>query len=302
MVGGAGLDVGTGDGWDIGFNRIVDRGWGAAYLGMKMGLSRRCAMSGVSDNYAVRNSLLMLVVGLCAAGFGSAAWGQSATGAAASGAAPTQSQSTAAAKPAAGAATQTAGSGAQNTAQSAGQNSAQVEPKMEDQSAPAAESLGEAARRARAQKAKSGTAKVYSDDSVSNLSGHGVSVVGDGQAGGGASDAGSAGGGAGASGGSGAAGGAGAAAGEQYWRGRANAIRSQMAQCDQKISEIQDEIAKHGAVTVDPMSGAQAGVIFVEDRNAQIKQVEHQKEGLQSQLDELAEEGRKAGADSGWFR
>jgi hypothetical protein len=75
-----------------------------------------------------------------------------------------------------------------------------------------------------------------------------------------------------------------------------------MAQCDQKISEIQDEITKHGAVTVDPMSGAQAGVIFVEDRNAQIKQVEHQKEGLQNQLDELAEEGRKAGADSGWFR
>jgi hypothetical protein len=169
---------------------------------------------------------------------------------------------------------------------------------MQDQSAPAAESLGEAARRARAQKAKTASAKVYSDDSVSNLSGHGVSVVGDGQVGGGSSsDAGSSGGGAGASGASGAAGG-----GEQYWRGRANAIRAQMAQCDQKISEIQDEIAKHGAVTVDPMSGAQAGVIFVEDRNAQIKQVEHQKEGLQNQLDELAEEGRKAGADSGWFR
>jgi hypothetical protein len=75
-----------------------------------------------------------------------------------------------------------------------------------------------------------------------------------------------------------------------------------MAQCDQRISEIQDEIAKHGAVSVDPMSGAQAGVIFVEDRNAQIKQVERQKDGLQSQLDALAEEGRKAGADSGWFR
>jgi hypothetical protein len=75
-----------------------------------------------------------------------------------------------------------------------------------------------------------------------------------------------------------------------------------MAVCDQKISEIQDEIAKHGAVSVDPTSGAQAGVIFVEDRNAQIKQVEHQKDELQGQLDALAEEGRKAGADSGWFR
>jgi hypothetical protein len=30
--------------------------------------------------------------------------------------------------------------------------------------------------------------------------------------------------------------------------------------------------------------------------------VEHQKDELQNQLDALAEEGRKAGADSGWFR
>jgi hypothetical protein len=50
------------------------------------------------------------------------------------------------------------------------------------------------------------------------------------------------------------------------------------------------------------MSGAQAGVIFVEDRNAQIQQVQKQKEGFERQLDELTEEGRKAGADSGWFR
>ncbi len=250
-------------------------------------------MNGVLEKDAARNFVLVVVMGLCAA-FAPAAHGQSAAGAAtaASGAGTAQAQSSAATKPAVGGATQTAVATAQNSSQS--------EPKMEDQSAPAAESLGEAARRARAQKAKTATGKVYSDDAVSNLSGHGVSVVGDGQAGGGSSYSGSSPGGAGGSGSSGASGSAGG--GEQYWRGRANAIRSQMAQCDQKISEIQDEIAKHGAVSVDPMSGAQAGVIFVEDRNAQIKQVEHQKEGLQSQLDELAEEGRKAGADSGWFR
>jgi hypothetical protein len=274
-------------------------------------------MSGVVEKDAVRNFVLVVVMGLGAASV-PAAHGQSAAGAATqsagAGTSAAPAQSSVAAKPAAGAATQSAGgtaqnasssqtaaqSAAQSSSQGAAQTGAQSEPQMQDQSAPAAESLGEAARRARAQKAKAAaTAKVYSDDSVSNLSGHGVSVVGDGQAGGGSSsDAGSSGGGAGAS--SGASSGAGG--GEQYWRGRANAIRAQMAQCDQKISEIQDEIAKHGAVTVDPMSGAQAGVIFVEDRNAQIKQVEHQKEGLQNQLDELAEEGRKAGADSGWFR
>src|SRR5580693_2633573 len=246
-------------------------------------------------------SCSLLLLALSAGAFALAALGQGQAGAATQGQNTPAANSSAnsAAKPPAGTVTQTNATASDPT-QKPADAAAQNEPQMQDQSAPAAESLGEAARRARAQKAKAAaTAKVYSDDSVSNLSGHGVSVVGDGQAGGGSSsDAGSSGGGAGAS--SGASSGAGG--GEQYWRGRANAIRAQMAQCDQKISEIQDEIAKHGAVTVDPMSGAQAGVIFVEDRNAQIKQVEHQKEGLQNQLDELAEEGRKAGADSGWFR
>lgn len=157
--------------------------------------------------------------------------------------------------------------------------------------------MGEAARRARAQKTQAAKPKVYTEDSVTTLSGHGVSVVGDGNSGGGGSSYSE-------NSESGGGGGAQGAAGSQesYWRGRANEIRKQMAACDQKISEIQDEIAKHGAVSVDPMSGAQAGVIFVEDRNAQIKQVEHQKDELQNQLDALAEEGRKAGADSGWFR
>jgi len=168
---------------------------------------------------------------------------------------------------------------------------------MQDQSAPAAESLGEAARRARAQKAGAAKPKVFTDDSVTTLSGRGVSVVGDGNGGGGGT---SYSGNAESSGGGGAQGAAGSQ--ESYWRGRANEIRRQMAACDQHISEIQDEIAKHGAVSVDPMSGAQAGVIFVEDRNAQIKQVEKQKDGLQSQLEALEEEGRKGGADSGWFR
>jgi hypothetical protein len=50
------------------------------------------------------------------------------------------------------------------------------------------------------------------------------------------------------------------------------------------------------------MSGASAGVIYIEDRNRQIKDIEGQKAKLQDQLEALAEEGRKAGADSGWFR
>jgi hypothetical protein len=234
-----------------------------------------------------------LLAALCAGSFAPAAFGQGQAGAATQGqasSAAANSSANSSAKPQAGGATQTA-AGA-----SAADATAQHEPKMEDQSAPATESLGEAARRARTQKTQAAKPKVYTDDSVTTLSGRGVSVVGDGNSGGGASYSGN----------SGSAGGGGAqgAAGNQesYWRGRANEIRKQMAACDQRISEIQDEIAKHGAVSVDPMSGAQAGVIFVEDRNAQIKQVEHQKDELQNQLEALAEEGRKAGADSGWFR
>ncbi len=173
----------------------------------------------------------------------------------------------------------------------------QSEPQMQDQSGPAQESLADAARKAKAQKTNSATTKVYTEDKLSGLSGHGVSSVGSGSSGG-------------ASAGSGnsyanSGGNAGASSGkndEQYWRGRAQAIRDQMAQLDQQIAGIQEEIKAKGAVTVDPMSGASAGVIYIEDRNREIKQIEGQKAKLQDQLDSLAEDGRKAGADSGWFR
>lgn len=183
------------------------------------------------------------------------------------------------------------------------------EPDMVDMSAPAGDSLAEAARQARARKAKAagGTGanapKVYTEDKLSQLSGRGVSVVGDGNAGGSGvssseessySDAG---------GGSGANAAAGAGSnGEEYWRGRAKAIRDQMAQCDQEISKLQDEIAKYGAVSVDPQSGAMQSIIYVNDRNAKIKQIQDRKDGLQAQLDALEDDGRKAGADAGWFR
>ena len=239
----------------------------------------------------------LLLVALSAASFAPTACGQGQAGAAAQGQSSSAANSTA--KPQAAAAQSSAQSSTpaatETSAQKPADAAAVSEPQMQDQSAPAAESLGEAARRARAQKGGAAKPKVYTDDSVTSLSGHGVSVVGAGNGGGGGTSYG----------GNSYAGVPPSAAGnnqEAYWRGRANEIRRQMAACDQRISEIQDEIAKHGAVSVDPQSGAQAGVIFVEDRNAQIKQVESQKEGFERQLDELAEEGRKAGADSGWFR
>jgi hypothetical protein len=188
---------------------------------------------------------------------------------------------------------------AQTSAQPKPQASSHSEPQMLDQSGPPADSLAEVARKAKAQKANSGTGKVYTEEKLAGLSSRGVSSVGSGTQGGDASS------------GSGdsyyANPGADAApqagkSDEQYWRGRAQGIRDQMAGLDRKIAGIQEEIKEKGAVTVDPMSGAQAGVIYIEDRNRQIKEIEGQKAKLQEQLDALAEEGRKAGADSGWFR
>ncbi len=185
---------------------------------------------------------------------------------------------------------------AQSSAQAKAQAPSQSEPQMQDQSAPPAESLADAARRAKAQKTNSGAGKVYTEEKLAGLSGRGISTVGAGNQGGDASSG---------SGDSYANSGAVPQSGksdEQYWRGKAQAIRDQMAGLDKQIAGIQEEIKEKGAVTVDPMSGVQAGVIYIEDRNRQIKEIEGQKAKLQEQLDALAEEGRKAGADSGWFR
>jgi hypothetical protein len=174
---------------------------------------------------------------------------------------------------------------------------------MVDLSAAPGDSLGDAARKARAQKAKTSAPKVYTEDSVSQLSGHGVSVVGEGSGASSANDGG--GNDAGISGeqnGDVASAPAAGASSEDYWRGRARAIHDRMAQIDAQISSIQADIAKNGAVQIDPQSGAQSGVIYVKDRNEQIRQLQAQKDAQQSQLDALEDEGRKAGADSGWFR
>jgi hypothetical protein len=212
-----------------------------------------------------------------------------------------QSQSGSSSAPPAQPAGQTSGQ-ASATAPAPGQNQNQAAPAsqqgLQDLSAPT-QSLGDAARKARAEKPKAETTKVYTEDKLSGLSGHGISSVGSGSRGGGSA----------AHGGNSYAGAGGGntapssgSKDETYWRGRAGAIRDQMAELDREISRIQDEIKEKGAVSVDPMSGASVGVIYIEDRNRQIKQIEAQKAKLQSDLETLAEEGRKAGADSGWFR
>ena len=225
----------------------------------------------------------ILVAGLCLA---PVAFGQAQTSASAAAQAQNSGQA------------QTSGQAAQAPAKDKA-TPASTEPQLQVQSAPQDQSLGAVARQAKAQKAKSEPAKVYTEDKLAGLSGRGVSSVGSGNAGGGGSYGGNSYNNTAAGTGGG---GQSLSSNESYWRGRANAIRGQMAQLDAQIAGIREEIKKKGAVTVDPMSGASAGVIYIEDRNRQIRQVEDQKAKLQQSLDDLAEEGRRAGADSGWFR
>ena len=198
------------------------------------------------------------------------------------------------ASPSAGSQQGQGASGAQSQAPAKAQSGSSNEPQMQSQQGPPPESLGDAARKARAQKAQSSASKVYTEDKIAGLSGHGVSVVGDGNQVSGSSGV--------AGGGSGNGAASGGKPEEQFWRNKARAIHDQMAQIDERIAKIQEEIQKYGAVSFDPASGVRQNIIYVEDRNAQIKQLEAQKARLQSQMDSLEEEGRKAGADSGWFR
>lgn len=160
------------------------------------------------------------------------------------------------------------------------------------------ESLADAARKAKAKKVQSSAPKVMTDDDLSSLGGRGVSVVGDGNSGargtGGAQN-------------SAVSGDAGnpAPAGtndEKFWRGRARQIMDDIAATDQQIEKLKVEIAKSGPTGMDPSTGLTQNVIIIHDRNAQMQQLEDRKERLQKQLDDLADEGRKAGADSSWFR
>jgi predicted lipid-binding transport protein (Tim44 family) len=169
----------------------------------------------------------------------------------------------------------------QSSQQSQSQSQAQPEQKQD--------SVADAAKKA--QKDKPKAKKVFTEDDLSGKSG-GVSVVGDAnaaaksnvrgtQASGDASKS---------------------VRDEEYWRGRASQLKEQMAATDEAISNLKDEIKKNGATGFDAQTGLKNNVIYVDDRNARLKQLEQRRQDLDKQMDLLQEEGRKAGAEPSWFR
>ena len=152
------------------------------------------------------------------------------------------------------------------------------------------DSAAEAARKAKADKAKSKTKKVYTEDDLANLQGAAVSVVGkeateeEKNSESEANQTSTTG------------------KNEAYWRGRARKLRDQMAAVDQAIVKLKDEIAKGGGSGFDVSTGLKQDIIYINDRNARLQKLEKQKEKLEKDLDQLQDEGRRAGASPEWFR
>ncbi|HTF23760.1 MAG TPA: hypothetical protein VK937_07540 [Candidatus Limnocylindria bacterium] len=167
---------------------------------------------------------------------------------------------------------------------------AQVQPATPGQPAQKEDSLAEAARKAKAKKPVVAKGKVYTEEDLSGLKGPGVSVVGEapkkgarrarptGPDGDGGENS------------------------EEYWRGRALEILSQIAAVDKAMASMKDDIKKHGSGGFDVTTGMKDNIAYINDRNGQLKDLEKRKADLQKQLDELQDEGRKAGAPASWFR
>jgi hypothetical protein len=90
--------------------------------------------------------------------------------------------------------------------------------------------------------------------------------------------------------------------GEEYWRGRAQPILEDISATDLAIEQLRDDIKKYGSGGFDVTTGIRDNIAYIHDRNGQINDLQKKKADLQRQLDELAEEGRKAGAQPAWFR
>jgi len=89
---------------------------------------------------------------------------------------------------------------------------------------------------------------------------------------------------------------------EQYWREKARPILEEITTVTQRMEQLKEDIKKYGNTGFDVATGMKDNIAYVLDRNAQIEKLQKRKAVLEKQLDDLEEEGRKAGADPAWFR
>jgi hypothetical protein len=170
------------------------------------------------------------------------------------------------------------------------QTQSQAQAAASGQPAQEEDSLAEVARKARAKKPAATNGKVYTEDDLSQMKRMGISVVGpelrrairrarptepDGDV---------------------------EPNGEQYWRARAQELLDAVAETDQEIALKKDEIKRFGNGGFDATAGMKQNIARADDRQAQLKGLESRRAELGMQLEELQDEGRKAGVPTAWFR
>jgi hypothetical protein len=174
--------------------------------------------------------------------------------------------------------------------QSSTQTPSQAQPATSDPPPQKQDSLAEAARKAKAKKPDAPKGKVYTEDDLKGMKGPGVSVIGDppkkGPRRAQSTDP----------------DGENEPNAEQYWRDRARQFLDAIAQTDEQIAQKKEEIKKFGSSGFDVTTGMKDNIAYINDRNAQLKQLEAHKADLEKQFEELQDEGRKAGVPSSWFR
>jgi len=89
---------------------------------------------------------------------------------------------------------------------------------------------------------------------------------------------------------------------EEYWRGRSQPILDEIAATEQQIGQLKEDIKKYGNGGFDVQTGRQDNIAYIHDRNAQVEALQKRKAALQKELEDLEDEGRKAGAQPAWFR
>ncbi|HKO03874.1 MAG TPA: hypothetical protein VJW51_03960 [Candidatus Acidoferrales bacterium] len=154
------------------------------------------------------------------------------------------------------------------------------------------DSLADAA--AKAKEAKSGTApkKVYTNDDLGGGRRGDVSVVGNTRADGKAGKSTTA---------------NNEPKNEQYWRGRAQKLRSQMAEVDRQIAQLTPANQTNGNGTSGSTSSSPAPLSAYSNASharagVPLERLQNRKAELQAQMDQLEEEARKAGVPPGWLR
>ncbi len=177
----------------------------------------------------------------------------------------------------------------------ASQSSQQSSSQTQSQPPQKQESAADAAKKAEKEKAK--PKKVYTEEDLAGMRGKGVSVVGEDQpAGAGGSETSK------ANAKTKAAVVPMSGQDEEYWRGKARALLGRIAVTEQRIEAKKEEIKKQGSGGFDITTGMKDNIAYIHDRNAQLQELEKHKADLQKQLDQLQDEGRKAGAPASWFR